>query len=168
MRGDGMISQLEIGSGATSLVRLVPFFFEYEAGPGRWVAITEPEALTALTALLSSSSGKAYSCTTPKGVHTYRAELANEQGLVLQTNTASGTMRSVRASPVGPDGAAHFEFLEEETNWRPGLSNWSPVASEITPMIAGVAAGHGDAHYMCDGHTYKASLTADGFIDQKE
>ena len=33
---------------------------------------------------------------------------------MLQTNDQSGTTRAVRASPVGPAGAPHFEYLEQK------------------------------------------------------
>ena len=41
------------------VIRLVPFFFEY-AEAGEWKPIVEPEALTALTAVLASSSSYNY------------------------------------------------------------------------------------------------------------
>jgi hypothetical protein len=167
MRDDGMLSQLDPATGATQLLRLVPFFFEYEASRGQWKAVTQPEAIHALTAVLASSMPRTYRCSTELGEQRYTTKLVNEQGLMLQRNNSSGTTRAVRATPVGPDGAPHFEYLEHAQHWRsPGLSSWSPVSREAARMLARCAAGQGDCHYGAGGQTYRATLTADGFIDQ--
>ena len=141
MRSDGMLAQVEVASGAVQLLRLVPFFFEFEASRGVWQAFTGPEAITALTAILASSKPRTYKCTTNLGEQSYETSLMNEQGMMLQRNLQSGTTRSVRATPVGPDGQPHFEYLEREKNWKPGLSNWSPVNDEVARMLALCAAG---------------------------
>ena len=78
-------------------------------------------------------------------------DIHNEQGLVLQTNLTSGTTRTVRVSPVGPDGAPHFEVLAQESGWKPGLAAWVPVDDAFAQMLAACAAGHGDCHYMGEG-----------------
>lgn len=166
MRDDGLLSQVEMATGAIRLLRLVPFFFQVEVSKGHWKAITAPEAITALTTVLASSMPHSYRCATDAGEQRYTTSLANEQGLMLQRNDQTGTTRSVRASPVGPDGRPHFEYLESAVDWKPGLSNWSPVSDEIARMLALCAAGRGDCHYGAGGFTYRATLTADGFIDQ--
>ena len=117
----------------------------------KWLSISEPEAITALTAVLASSAPRKYTCQTNVGPQTYEATLINEQGLVLQTNLTSGTTRTVRVSPVGPDGAPHFEVLAQESGWKPGLAAWVPVDDAFAQMLAACAAGHGDCHYMGEG-----------------
>ena len=112
MRDDGLLSQVEMATGAIRLLRLVPFFFQVEVSKGHWKAITAPEAITALTTVLASSMPHSYRCATDAGEQRYTTSLANEQGLMLQRNDQTGTTRSVRASPVGPDGRPHFEYLE--------------------------------------------------------
>ena len=87
---------------------------------------------------------------------------------MLQTNSASGTTRQLRASPVGPDGKPHFEVLEAEVDWRPGLSNWSPVSEEAARMLHACAAGRGDCHYRVGESICSATLGADGFVDQTD
>ena len=168
MRDDGMLMQKEMDSSRQTLLRLVPFFFEYREDDGSWCPIQEPEAITALTAVLATSKNHVYKCQTKDhGPQMYEASLVNEQGLMLQSNIATDNPpRQLRATPVGPDGQPHFEFLEAEVNWKPGLSNWSAVPREINAMLAACAAGFGDAHFVINGATYTATRGLDGFVDQ--
>ena len=163
MRSDGMLAQVEVASGAVQLLRLVPFFFEFEASRGVWQAFTEPEAITALTAILASSKPRTYKCTTNLGEQSYETSLMNEQGMMLQRNLQSGTTRSVRATPVGPDGQPHFEYLEREKNWKPGLS--SRAQSTTRWRACSRLSRRGTATALWS-RTAPTTLTADGFIDQ--
>lgn len=160
---DGLLHQTDVASGSTQYLRLVPFFFEYEAANFDWRPFTEPEAIMALTAVLASSSPKQY---TIQGQR-YSASLVNEQGLMIQTAEADGAKRELRATPIGPDGQPHFEYLEEEHDWRPGRSTWQPVSANVTQILAACAAGQGDAYYTVGSSTYHAKLGEDGFVDQR-
>ena len=48
---------------------------------------------------------------------TYEAQCIDEKGLLLQRNVQSGTLRRIRATPVGPDGMPHFEYLDNGDVW---------------------------------------------------
>ena len=170
---DGTISQVNAATGYRRPVRLVPFFFEFEDLRSRtWKPVTEPEALTALTAVLASSQQKTYSLEVSK--QDYTATLLNEQGLIQQRNTKSGKKRRIRSSPVGPDGQPHFEYR----NGPVGSADWKSVSPICLKQLAAVAACRGDAHYTIsypktrkypEGFTqeYHATLSSDGFVNQK-
>lgn len=158
----GLLSQVDVQNGSKVVLRLVPFFFEYEERDFAWRPIVEPEAITALTAVLATSEPKSY----VSGGASYVAQLVNEQGLILQRDVASGATCELRVTPIGPDGSPHFEYLEAEVDWKPGRSTWQPVAPQAVGMLAACAAGLGDAFYTVNGFTYHAKLGADGFVDQ--
>ena len=48
---------------------------------------------------------------------TYEVQCIDEKGLLLQRNVQSGTLRRIRATPVGPDGMPHFEYLDNGDVW---------------------------------------------------
>ena len=100
------------------MIRLVPFFFEFENGPRDWKPCTDPEACMALTAVLVSSSTKTYKVTSWAGEQRYEAQCVDDKGLLLQRNVATGKLRRIRTTPVGPDGAPHFEFLDNGDLWQ--------------------------------------------------
>jgi len=165
---DGTISQMNVATRAIRPVRLVPFFFEYEEGPRDWRPVTQPEALTALTAVLASSKPKTYKAKNIQfnDFQPYEATLLNSQGLIQQRNTNSGKLRRVRATPVGIDGANYFEFRDGAV----GSDKWSLVAPSCVKQLAAVAVGRGDAYYTITyphaTFQYHARLENDGHIIQ--
>lgn len=64
---NGILSQTNVATGMQRPVRLMPFFFEYEEGPRKWLPVTDPPALIALTAVVVSSSSKEYVVTNHQG-----------------------------------------------------------------------------------------------------
>ena len=89
---DGTLSQVNTATGVRRLVRLVPFFFEFEEGPRHWLPVTAPEALMALTAVLASSKMMSYKATSAANgyVGSYESSLLNEQGLIQQRSEPDG------------------------------------------------------------------------------
>ena len=168
MRDDGLVLQNDATTGQTTVVRLAPFFFEYRESGTTWKPITEPESLTALTAVLASSKARSYAVATDMGRQDYEASLANEQGLIFQTNVSTGTMRELRVSPIGSGGKPHFEYLADEVDWKPGLSNWEPIGSEeVCNIMAACAGGRGDGYFTSSaGHPMSVKLGEDGFMEQ--
>uniref|UniRef100_A0A7S2CTY9 EF-hand domain-containing protein n=1 Tax=Haptolina brevifila TaxID=156173 RepID=A0A7S2CTY9_9EUKA len=174
---DGSITQVNTVYGTKRDIRLVPFFFEFEFASGVWKPVTTPEALTALTAVIASSQSKQYKALNEQfnDYQPYESSLLNEQGLIQQRNTNSGTKRRIRLTPVGPDGEPHFEFRDGAV----GSGIWKEVSPSCLKQLAAVAAGRGDAHYDITyppnhpapvrGSTqqYHARLELDGFVIQK-
>lgn len=141
---NGDLVQTNVATGVQRNLRLVPFFFEYEEGPNNWKPVTQPEALTALTAVLASSAEKTYTVYMPGYTGHYTANLLNEQGLIKQQNTQTGKQRRIRATPVGPDGQPHFEFRDGPV----GSGVWKPVADSCVKQLAAVAASRGEAFFQ--------------------
>ena len=172
---NGMIEQTNVETGTTRLIRLMPFFFEFEKERGVWAAVTEPEALMSLTAVLTSSLPKIYTYTDESGTtHTSEAILINEKGLLQQRNVTTQKTRRIRPTPIGPDGMAYWECKDAEGRWRA-----IPTASCAQMMwVVAAGGGRGDACYKMSvaglGDTggqkvtfsYKVSLKDDGFPTQ--
>ena len=167
---DGMILQTNIATSVQRPLRLVPFFFEFEEGPSDWRPVVDPEALMSLTAVLASSINKRYTYTSQSTGYQGEADatLVDERGLIEQRNLQTQTRRRIRATPVGPDGAPHFEFLDE--------SGWAAVSNSCVKQLAAVAVGRGDAFYTIEhaagraagtSQRYHARLAEDGFIVQR-
>ena len=70
--------------------------------------------------MLVSSATKTYTVASGHGGshgQTYEVQCIDEKGLLLQRNVQSGTLRRIRATPVGPDGMPHFEYLDNGDVW---------------------------------------------------
>jgi len=167
---DGLISQTNISTGVVRQLRMVPHFFEFQEAPKDWRPVDAPEALMALTAVIASSLPKTYAFTSKTTGYRGSAEgtLIDERGLVEQRNLSTQKRRHIRPTPVGPDGAPHFEYLGDDTMWH-------EVDPCCTRQLAAVAAGRGDAYYnithaagKSKGETlkYKACLDETGFVRQ--
>ena len=102
---DGMLAQVNVGTGVMRPVRISPFFFEFEEHVRKWSPVKEPPALVSLTgALLSSKVTKYTSSNKEGGRFEYQAQLVSDNGLCLQRNTVTGKLRRIRVSPMGLDG----------------------------------------------------------------
>ena len=168
---DGLIAQTNVRTNAERHIRLVPHFFEFEEGPKDWRPVTDPEALMALSAVLASSLPKRYTYTSATTGYRGSAEssLVDARGLIEQRNVQTQKKRRIRCTPVGPDGAPHFEFHDTKDVWR-------AVSPCCVKQLAAVAAGRGDAFYSvthvagpAKGKTfaYQAFLDESGFVKQR-
>ena len=82
--------------------------------------------------MLVSSATKTYTVASGHGGsygQTYEAQCIDEKGLLLQRNVQSGTLRRIRATPVGPDGMPHFEYLDNGDVWYVLINNCGKPAS---------------------------------------
>lgn len=137
---EGLIKERDTTKECDNMIRLLPYFFEFENGPRDWSPCTDPNACMALTAVLVSSTTKSYTVTSPDaGKQTYEAQCIDERGLLLQRNINTGTLRRVRAMPVGPDGQPHFEFEDDK-------AQWLGVDSVCVKILANATTGVMGAH----------------------
>jgi hypothetical protein len=145
---EGLIKERHREAEGDSMIRLLPYFFEFENGPRDWKPCTEPDACIALTAVLVSSATKTYKVTSPDaGEQSYEAQCIDERGLLLQRNINTRRLRRIRATPVGPDGQPHFEFADDSGLWQPV----DPVCVKILANATTGAMGERTSHLMHTG-----------------